>query len=174
MSTNPLAKTGPTAGPRINTFPEEAFYERVQELYEAIAQRAFSIFESKGAIHGRDFDDWLEAESDFLNPLPVEFTETDTSFVVRAEAPGFLEDDIEIIVEPRRLFITGTREEVEETAEETETLGPEVYFQEVFRCLDLPGEVDPSQVTAVLNDGILEIIMVKQSVEKADQPAEAA
>jgi Protein of unknown function (DUF2934) len=29
---------------------------------EEIARRAFEIFQSRGSDHGRDFEDWLQAE----------------------------------------------------------------------------------------------------------------
>ncbi|MBZ5521176.1 MAG: Hsp20 family protein [Acidobacteriia bacterium] len=175
MSSNPTTNIESTPGPKITQSPEETFYERVQDLYDAVAQRAFEIFEASGAIHGQDFDHWLEAESEFLNPMPLEIDETDTAFVVRAEVPGFSEDDIEIIVEPRRLFITAAREEVgEEEEESAEMPESEASFEEVLRSLDLASEVDPSQVMATLNDGILEITLIKQAGQKADRPAEAA
>jgi hypothetical protein len=46
----------PTNG-RGNGADREPFDDR-----EAIARRAYEIYESRGAQHGSDLDDWLEAE----------------------------------------------------------------------------------------------------------------
>ncbi len=73
-----------------------------------MTQRAFDLFERNGRIHGHDLEDWLVAEAELLTPVLLELSETDTELIVRADVPGFTEQDLEIIVEPERLFITGT------------------------------------------------------------------
>ena len=130
------------------------------ELYDNIAQRAFSFFGDEGWIHGHDLDHWLRAESEFLAPISVELSETETELVVRAEVPGFSEKDLEIGVEPGRLFIKG---KVEKRIEEKKkkTIYSEVSSNEVFRSISLPSDVDPDKVTAVLKNGVLDITMAK-------------
>jgi hypothetical protein len=34
----------------------------VNGMYEDVSRRAYELFLSRGAQHGRDLDDWLEAE----------------------------------------------------------------------------------------------------------------
>lgn len=36
----------------------------------AIAQRAYEIYESRGGVHGRDVDDWLQAEREVSGSAP--------------------------------------------------------------------------------------------------------
>jgi uncharacterized Fe-S cluster-containing MiaB family protein len=36
-------------------------------LHDVIRERAYQIFESRGCYHGRDFDDWMRAESEVLS-----------------------------------------------------------------------------------------------------------
>jgi HSP20 family molecular chaperone IbpA len=162
-------------GLKITPFPEEAFYQRLYELYEEIARRAFANFEENGAVHGRDLDHWLQAESAMLHRVPLEIEETETAFVVHAEMPEFSEDEIEIVVEPHRLFITAAREEDLGGDPWVESEMPEdAAYRQVFRLLDLPGEIDPNQVTALLNEGALEITLMKPIAYQAGRPAEAA
>lgn len=132
----------------------------MNELYDKIAQRAFSFFGDDGWIHGHDLDHWLKAESEFLTPVSVELSETDTEVSVRAEVPGFSEKDLEIGVEPGRLFIKG---KVEKKSEEKKkkTIYSEISSNEIFRSVSLPADVDPEEVTAVLKNGVLEITMAK-------------
>ncbi len=130
------------------------------ELYDNIAQRAFSFFEDEGWIHGHDLDHWLKAEAEFVTPISFELSETETELAVRAEVPGFSEKDLEIGVEPRRLFIKG---KVEKKTEEKKkkTIYSETASSEIFRSISLPSDIDPEKVTAVLKNGVLEITMAK-------------
>jgi len=38
---------------------------------DEIAERAYFIYEARGADHGRDIDDWLQAEAELLNERAV-------------------------------------------------------------------------------------------------------
>ncbi len=137
----------------------------MNELYDKIAQRAFSFFGDEGWIHGHDLDHWLKAESEFLTPVSVELSETDAEVSVRAEVPGFSEKDLEIGAEPGRLFIKGR---VEKTTEEKKkkTIYSEISSNEIFRSINLPSDVDPEKVTAVLKNGVLDITMAKAVLAK--------
>lgn len=137
----------------------------MNELYDNIAQRAFSFFEDEGWIHGHDLNHWLKAEAEFVTPISVELSETETELAVRAEVPGFSEKDLEIGVEPGRLFIKG---KVEKKTEEKKkkTIYSETSSNEIFRSMSLPSDVDPEKVTAVLRNGVLEITMAKATPAK--------
>jgi len=132
----------------------------VTELYDNIAQRAFSFFEDEGWIHGHHVDHWLKAESELLMPISVELSETETEVSVRAEVPGFSEKDLEIGVEPGRLFIKGKFEK-KSGEKKKKALYSEISSNEIFRSISLPSEIDPEKVTAVLKNGVLDITMAK-------------
>ena len=36
------------------------------QFRQKVASRAYEIYEDRGGQHGRDFDDWLQAETDLL------------------------------------------------------------------------------------------------------------
>ncbi|PYU88980.1 MAG: hypothetical protein DMG25_19385 [Acidobacteria bacterium] len=52
--------------------PSRRSHQRLQELHELIARRAYEIFESKGRAFGRDLESWLQAESELLHPVHVD------------------------------------------------------------------------------------------------------
>ena len=121
-------------------------YDSMNELYDKIARRAFSIFEQGGYAHGHDMEHWLEAESEFLSPVPVEISETETEFLIRAEIPGFTEKELEVVAEPGRLFIAGKSDKkVEE--KEKRTIYSEISAHEVFRTFTLPADIDPEKAS---------------------------
>ena len=39
------------------------------EIHQQVAVRAYELFEKRGCSHGRDLDDWLEAEKVVLSEL---------------------------------------------------------------------------------------------------------
>jgi HSP20 family protein len=149
-------------------------FNRMNEVYDAVACRAFKIFESNGQQLGHDLEDWLRAESEILHPVHMDVTEAGGQLRVRAEVPGFTEQDLEISVEANRLTISGKRETREEKKE-----GKKIFFElcsdRIFRVLDLPAEVDAEKVTATLKNGVLELEMPKaETARKIRIQAKAA
>lgn len=144
------------------TTPNESqrLVNRMEKVYEAIARRAFEIFDSNGGGNGHDVSDWLQAESEVLHPLHLEITESEDALNVKADVPGFAARELDIQVEGNRLTISGRHES---TAESTKgkTIYSERCSQEVFRGVELPSEVDGSKVNATLKDGILTIELPK-------------
>ena len=140
-------------------------YDYMNELYDKIAKRAFSFFEQDGRVHGHDVDHWLMAEADLLNPVPLELSDSEFELTVRAEVPGFTEKELEVIVEPGRLFIKGKTEKKSEEKKK-KTLYSEFSSNEIFRGISLPTEIDPEKVNATLKNGVLEISMPKTTPAK--------
>jgi len=139
--------------------------ERMHNLYDRIACRAYEIFDGNGRLAGRDLADWFQAEEEFLHPLHIEVSESPEALTVRAEVPGFKAKELEINVEPRRVTITGTRETKEESKDE-KMVYSETCSDEILRVLDLPAAVEATKVKATLKDGVLELDMPKAAPAK--------
>ena len=140
--------------------PGSGLLDRVQDVSNSIARRAFEIFEDRGRAFGHDLEDWLRAESELLHPMRLDIAESDDAVTVRAEVPGFSAKELEVGVEPHRLTISGKRE-VKEDRTNKRTAYSEHCRNQIFRTIDLPAEVDSSKVTATLKDGVLELSMPK-------------
>jgi HSP20 family protein len=136
--------------------------ERVNNLFQTVANRAYQIFEGNGRTFGHDIDDWFKAEMELFHPVHVEITQSGEQLEVKAEVPGFNEKEVEVSVEPRRLTITGKRETNTE-----EKKGKMVYQEscsnQILRVVNLPMAVDADKVTANLKNGILRLTMPKAS-----------
>ena len=63
-----MPRTSKRINGRGNGGDSEPFNDR-----DAVARRAYEIYESRGAQHGADLDDWLEAERQ-LRPGPSDVT----------------------------------------------------------------------------------------------------
>jgi HSP20 family molecular chaperone IbpA len=153
--TQPAKEAGP-----MKLLPGSDLVDRLQDLSNSIARRAFEIFDGRGRAVGRALEDWLRAESEFLHPVHLDITESDDALTVRAEVPGFGAKELEVGVEPHRLTISGKRETSKESTSK-KTVYTEQCSNQIFRAIDLPAEVDSSKVTATLKDGVLELSMPK-------------
>jgi len=142
------------------SLPGSDLFDRVRELSNAIAHRAFELFDGRGRVPGHDLEDWLRAESELLHPVHLDLAESGDAFTVRAEVPGFSAKELEVGVEPQRLTISGKRESSEEHTSE-KTIYKEQCSNQIYRAIDLPAEVDTSKVTATLKNGVLELSMPK-------------
>jgi len=143
--------------------------EDVNNLYDKIASRAFEIFEGNGRLFGLDVADWLQAEAEFLHPLHIAVTESPEAVTVRADVPGFKEDDLKIEVEPRRVTITGKRETKKESSDK-KTIYCETCADQILRVVDLPAAVDTKNTKTMVKDGVLELDLPKAEPDKHDGP----
>ncbi len=116
--------------------------ERAAIVRAAIAKRAFQISETRGLEPGHELEDWRRAESETVRPLNCGFLVSDHNFELSTDAACFGEGIIEICVEPRRLTVCG----VERTC--TREAVPKPPDRLTIRSLELPAEIEPSEVSA--------------------------
>ena len=95
----------------------------------------------------------------------MDLVETEDHFVLRADLPGLAEEDVKIEVENDTLTVSGSREERHEDKREG--------FHRVERAtgafsrsLTLPEGIDPDQVTASFDRGVLEVRIPKPEQRK--------
>jgi len=137
----------------------------MKEFSQSVARRAYEYFEARGREFGHDLEDWFRAESELMRRAPFEVKEADGKITVRAEAPGFAANEIKISVEPQRLVISGKSEKTTEEKKE-QTLLSEFRPNQFCRELRLPAEVEPDRTTAVLKNGVLELVFAKAAESK--------
>ncbi len=138
----------------------EEFFERANEMFDAISHRAYELFEDAGRTFGHDIENWFKAEQELFHPIHVNIAETDDALEVKAEVPGFNEKELEVNVEPRRLTITGKRETNKEE-KKGKTVYTETCSNQIFRVLDLPADVEPEKATTTLKNGMLQLTLPK-------------
>lgn len=145
--------------------PEDHFSQVMEDIHRLIARRAYELFSDRGFAHGHALDDWLQAESEILEFAPLKISETEDAITATAKLPGYPAQEIEIHVEPRRLFVSADREQTTDG----------IYSKPLFCSLDLPALIDPGRVTATLSNGQLRVELPKRKAnEKALVAAKAA
>ena len=138
----------------------EVHVDRSRELQEAVAVRAFELFESRGCEHGEDLTDWLRAESEILQPLQLNVRDYEDRLDVEAEMAAFSAENIKISAEPRRLIISG-RASLTDGEEAENTFSRELLGKDTFHQLDLPVEIDADKAEAIFTEGMLMITLPK-------------
>jgi HSP20 family protein len=154
------AQRATTQNASVKVVEQQSLSERANQMFQAIARRAFELFESEGCPQGRDQEHWLQAEAEFLHPVPLTVTETDDVLTVRAEVPGFSAANLQIGIEPGRLTIGGRKESKEEQ-KKGQAIVSEQRSSEILRVITLPAQVDASKATATLSNGVIELILPK-------------
>ena len=101
---------------------------------------------------------------------PMDLVERDDRFVLTADLPGLAESDVVVEVEDRTLTISGERKAEHEDSGEN-------YFRleratgTFSRSLLLPDGVDPEQIKARFENGVLELSIPKPEAPKAQRVA---
>jgi HSP20 family protein len=149
----------------VKPFSTTSFWDDVNRLTKQIEKRAYELFEWRGRQDGFDREDWINAEREFLRPIPIEITEKAKILQIRAEIPGFSAEELEINLEAQNLTIKGSHDQAAESKEEN-TYCSEFGQRQVFRSIPLPLSVIPERATARLKDGVLEIQAEKASAAK--------
>lgn len=159
------AKSGPATTPTPESAPTpikagkpEGMCGRLGSVSKTIAHHARDIFEGKRKASDCEVADRFKNESLLLQPIQFNISETNTTLRVCVEVPGFDEKNLDVLVEPTRLVITGKRETGEKEEKE--------HSREVLHVIDLPAEVDAENATARLTSGGILAIQV-QKTEKA-------
>ena len=103
---------------------------------------------------------------------PINITQDDSNFYVRAEVPGIKAKDLSISAMRNRVSISGKRE-IPQDSERVSYHRKERAEGAFSRTLTLPGEVAADRVEARYSDGILALTLPKAEEAKPRQIAVA-
>ena len=95
--------------------------------------------------------------------IPLDISEDDTSYKVRAEIPGFKKEDIQISINGDQVSISAeTKKETEEKKDDQVVL-KECYYGKQYRTFTLQQPVDEAKATAKYEDGVLSLELTKKA-----------
>jgi HSP20 family protein len=132
--------------------PFLSFYRQANRLFE-------DVF--------REFDDTRETLSGILAPS-IDVTQNDHQTRITAELPGVKEDDVDVSVDNDVLTIRAEKRVEREAGKDTRHISERAYgtFQ---RSLRLPQPVDPEQVRAHFDHGVLTVILPRTEQENGQR-----
>ncbi len=99
---------------------------------------------------------------------PVDIYEDEHNITLKIEVPGIDEKDIDVRIENNTLTVHGERK-IEKEEKEENFRRVERQYGEFTRSFTLPSSVDPQQVTAHYDKGILKINLAKKAEAKPKQ-----
>ena len=150
-------------------FPEDpdalSLFESLNELQEAIRQKAFGLFSERGTAHGGEMEDWLRAERELVWVPQSETMEDDKQFRLRLIVPGLEAQDLQITAMPDAIIV-----QAEGASKEAKEAGTVLFRvlrdRKLFRRFDFEEPIDPARTEASLAKGILEIVATKAAPAK--------
>lgn len=133
----------------------ENFIKTVNDEISSILNRHFDNFYPE---YGYEED--IEKLS-----MPVEVTEKEKEYDIRAELPGVKKEDLDIDIDKNYLTIRAKKEE--EICEDKKAYKKsEFRYGEFSRSVYLPQDIDMDKIDATLEHGVLKIKVPKLDVNK--------
>jgi len=99
---------------------------------------------------------------------PVDIYEDEHNITLKLEVPGIDEKDIDVRIDNNTLTVHGERK-IEKEEKEENFRRVERQYGSFTRSFTLPSSVDPQQVSADYNQGVLKIKLAKKAEAKPKQ-----
>ena len=141
-------------------------FDEFEKVADRIRMQAYKLFAHRGADDGHALDDWLAAEREVCWPT-AELAESDHQYSLKVALAGFDAKEIAVTATPREIIVKAAHEH-ERSGGEAELKWSEFRSNDVFRRVELPGDVDVDQISARLNNGLLEITAPKAKGETTE------
>jgi len=143
-------------------------YDLKNKIHDAVAWRAYQLYEQQGCAPGHDVENWQRAEAEVVRSLDCGMLSQDHRICLTTDAAIFDDGVVELFVEPRRLTLCGfdrSRRPLPEAPGE-----PAIARRDyIFRVHNFDVDLDPAGVTARFNGPVLNIYLAKANVLR-DQP----
>lgn len=124
-------------------------------VHNDIRECAFQRFRAHGC-EGRALEDWTEAEGEVLYSPPSTVSESEHTVHLHAAVPGFAAASLEVNVLPQSITIEGCKEQGDRYPGENAHLSG-LGKKRLLRQFDLPARIEPEQVKAILENGVVHI-----------------
>lgn len=125
-----------------------------EQHMDAVQNRAYHLFEERGAGHGQDLDDWMQAQAQTLCLPQAQTSEDEARYVVATSLTGFTADLIRVIVSPQDMVLRAEAGIPRRKNHAAFTLKAITYYR-------FPHPVDTAGVAASLTDGLLHVAVPK-------------
>jgi len=131
--------------------------------FSALQDRVNRIFRES---YSPDSPDEALTTSNFAPPVDV--YEDEHRITLKIEVPGIDEKDMDVSIENNTLTVRGTRS-FEKEEKEANFQRVERMYGSFTRSFMLPNTIDPDQVSAIYDKGVLKVSLVKRTEAKPKQ-----
>lgn len=126
-----------------------------KSILDAVAKRAYEIYERSGCQPGSDRKNWFLAESEIIKPLNCGLLKSKEGITVSICRSSLHANDIDVCVEPHRLIVMARNDS-------NSMIGPTA----VYRVLPLADEIEPSSLKLRAHGRLLEIKLSRVGANK--------
>ncbi len=109
--------------------------------------------------------EWLDSGDYEEGQLSIDVYQTDKDIIVKSTIAGVKPDDIDISINDDMLTVRGKRQMPEEI-DEDDYLYRECYWGAFSRSIILPVEIRADKIEAVLENGVLTVVLPKAKTTK--------
>lgn len=99
----------------------------------------------------------------------VDIYSDDKNIFIEAEIPGVKKEDLKISLQDNILTISGKKLKREEINQEKQYFRNEIVYGDFSRSFSLPEDINPDNVEAGFENGVLRITVGKQDVKAAKE-----
>ncbi len=110
--------------------------------------------------------DVMNNRSATVSKIPMDITEFQDHYEIKADVPGFSNEDISIEHQDNTIFISGKQNSSVEKEDKGKFYLQERFFNSFSRSFKLPSNVNFDAIDATLTNGVLQINIPKQEVVK--------
>ena len=137
----------------------DRFGDAFNRFQDRVRHRAYELSQFRAPDRVDSLADWLEAESQLLEPVDLEIKDQKKNRVVEVKLKGFKPEEIEVEVAGDMLRIFGSHSESSSKKNGNETT---TKTQSFFRSvpLDIPVDLDQSHAK-LLKNGKLKVVLAK-------------
>ncbi len=115
------------------------------------------------------FDELMNGfEANDFRRMALDIIENENEFIIKADLPGFDKKDIKVSLNNNQLTIEAEKK-VENKVENATIHREERFSGKYMRTLSLPENCEGNNITAKLDNGVLDLIIKKKQIEPAKQ-----
>ena len=141
-------------------FPNQIF-DQMKSIHDEIERAAFGLFQQRTGNDGTSLEDWFQAESSLLQPVPISIKDDKDHLTVTADVPGFSINELKVHVDGQELQVCGKSESASKTDKESSSTS-----RRVCCSVMLPTSVRPDDASATLDKGVLTLKLPKAQPAK--------
>lgn len=140
----------------------------MQCVHSDVRACAYRRFREHGCCEGRELEDWAEAEREVLYSPPSTVSESEHSVHIYAAAPGLTASALQVNALPQSITLEGCMERPDRQTGDKVHLS-ELGQKRLLRQFDLPARIEPEQVKAFLENGVVHITARKAAVPDREE-----
>jgi HSP20 family molecular chaperone IbpA len=146
------------------------FLERLRAIADSIRNLALRIFWRRSNGTGSELRNWLQAQPKIVWSTDCGFVDDEEEFRAHIALPGFDANAIQVAAMPEALVIQAVAADIHH-ADRADIRFCEVLGKTAFRRIELPARIEVDQVSASLEQGILDVTAPRTVQRRAQRRA---